>query len=64
MKFYRATTDAYDHFNKYGVVKNELLTEKERNGKVRYLNDSIFEEVEISKRRTFWSFGCRFESAL
>lgn len=61
MLFYKVRRDAYDYFNKYGVVKNELLTEKERNTKCRYLKDEVFQPVEVSKKKTFWSFGCRFE---
>ena len=61
MLFYRVRRDAYDYFNKYAVIEGELLTEKERNRKARYLKDDIFQPVEISKQKTFWSFGCRFE---
>lgn len=61
MKYYRATKDAYDYLNKHGVVENELLTEKERNSRVRYLSDSVFHIVEINKNKTFMSFGVRFE---
>ncbi len=41
------------------LVKNELLTEKERlkyNIPLKYV-----EEKNISKNKIFWSFGCRFE---
>ena len=41
------------------LIKNELLTEKERekyNVPLKYL-----EEKNISKNKIFWSFGCRFE---
>lgn len=61
MKFYRANRDAYDYLNKDGVVPNELLTEKERNSKVRYLSNLCFDEVEVSKKDTYWSFGRRFQ---
>lgn len=61
MKYYKVKTDAYDYFNKFQAVKNELLTEKERNTKARYLKDSCFEIVYISKFKTFTNFGCRFE---
>ena len=61
MKYYRARRDAYDYFSKYGIVKNELLTEKERNTKVRYIKDDLFEVINIPKTKTFFSFGCRFE---
>ena len=42
-------------------LKNELLTTKERNSKVRYLPDSYFQIIDILKSRVFWSFGARFE---
>lgn len=62
MKFYKVICgDMRDHFSGYTTIKNELLTEKERNKKFRYLPDSIFQEVEISRNKTFWSFGARFE---
>lgn len=61
MKYYKAIKEAYDYFNKMGTVKNELFTEKERNTKVRYLSDDVFEIVNISKNKTFFNFGCRFE---
>lgn len=61
MKYYKALTNKYDYFNKYEIIKDELLTEKERNTKVRYIPDEYFEIVEISKKKTFFSFGVRFE---
>lgn len=61
MKYYKAVRDAYDYFNKNGVVENELLTEKERNRKVPYISDYVFNIVEISKNKTFFNFGVRLE---
>lgn len=62
MKYYRVVKgDVYDHFTGYATVKNELVTEKERNKMFRYLFDSVFEPVEISKRKIYKAFGCRFE---
>jgi len=61
MKYYKAKKDTYDYFNKYAVIENELLTEKERNTKARYIKDDLFEIVEINKNKTFFSFGVRFE---
>lgn len=61
MLYYRVKDDAYDYFNKYAVVKNELLTARERNTKCRYISDEHFEAVQISKKKTFFNFGCRFE---
>ena len=62
MKFYKVVVgDKYDYFTGYTTIKNELLTERERNTKFRYLRDDVFQEVEVSKKKTFWSFGARFE---
>lgn len=61
MKYYRAKKDAYDYFSKLGIVENELLTEKERNRYVPYLQDCLFEEIEISRNDTFINFGVRFQ---
>lgn len=62
MLFYKVVKgDKYDYFNGYTTIKNELLTPRERNAKFRYLNDDVFEPVNISKRNTYWMFGARFE---
>ena len=60
MKFYKVLEEKHDYFTGNTAVKNELLTEKERNSKFRYISDCYFEIVEISKKKTFWNFGCRF----
>ncbi len=60
MKFYKVKREAYDYFNKFQTVKDELLTEKERNTKARYIKDDVFEVVEVSKKKTYWFFGARF----
>jgi hypothetical protein len=62
MKFYKVVVDdKHDYFTGYTTIKNELLTERERNTKFRYLQDDVFQEVEVSKKKTFWHFGARFE---
>lgn len=61
MKYYLVLKDGYDYINKNGVVERELLTPRERNTKVRYLPDSYFKEVEISRKKTFFSFGVRLQ---
>ena len=62
MKFYKVVVDdKYDYFTGYTTIENELLTERERNTKFRYLQDDCFQVVEISKKKTFWCFGARFE---
>ena len=61
MRYYKATKEAHDYFTGWTTVKDELVTEKERNTRFRYLKDTVFEPVEISRKRTFFSFGVRFE---
>lgn len=61
MKFYKAKREVHDYFTGYTTVENELVTQRERDTKFRYLSDSVFEEVNVSKKRTFWNFGARFE---
>ena len=62
MKFYRVVKDGvHDYFTGNTTVINELVTEKERNTKFRYISDFAFEVVDVSKKNTYWSFGARFE---
>lgn len=62
MKYYKVVADnKHDYFTGYTTIKNELLTEKERNTKFRYLMDDCFKVVEVSKKNIYWSFGARFE---
>lgn len=61
MLFYRANREAHDYFTGWTTVENELVTQRERDIKFRYLKDDIFTPVEVSKKKTFWSFGARFE---
>ena len=61
MKFYKVIKDVHDYFTGYTTVKDELVTQRERDTKYRYLSDSVFEEVDVSKKKTFWNFGARFE---
>lgn len=59
MKYYVVMKDSYDYFNKFAVVKSELLTEKERNTKARYIADSAFQIMEINRSHTIRNFGVR-----
>lgn len=61
MKYYRVIKEKYDYFNKNMTIMNELLTPRERNTMFRYLGDDCFEEVEVSRKKTYISFGARFE---
>lgn len=61
MLYYRAKRGAYDYFTKNSVVLNELLTKREREKRVPYIQDCVFEPVHISKRNTYMFFGVRFE---
>lgn len=63
MKFYKVVVDEkHDYFTSYTTVINELLTERERNKKFPHLYEDCFQVVEVSKKRTHWCFGCRFEN--
>ena len=59
MKYYVCVHDGYDYFNKFAVIKSELLTEKERNSKARYLPDKYFQVMEINRSHTMINFGVR-----
>ena len=61
MLYYKARNDAYDYFNKFAVIKDELLTKRERETKARYISDSNFDIVRINKNNTFKIFGIRKE---
>lgn len=61
MKYLKAKHDAYDYFNKNAIVKDELITMKERDRLYRYISDTCFTEVEIPKSKVFTMFGVRFE---
>ena len=61
MLYYKAKKDAYDFFSKHSIVKDELLTVRERNRLVPFLSDSVFDAIVIPKTRTFTMFGVRKE---
>lgn len=61
MKFYKVNRQMFDYFTGNTAIEGELVTEKERSSKLRYLPDEIFTPVEVSKRNTVWIFGCRWQ---
>lgn len=61
MKFYKAVAEKHDYFTGYTTVVGELVTQRERDTKFRHLGDDVFTGVNVSKKKTFWSFGARFE---
>ena len=61
MKYYRTKGDFHDYFTGWTTIEGELVTPRERETRFRYLKDSCFEEVEVSKKKTFISFGMRKE---
>lgn len=63
MKYYRVRKESHDYFTGWTAIKNELITRKERETRFRYLMNDVFEEVEISRKKTYMSFGVRFEIA-
>ncbi len=60
MLYYRPKIEKHDHFTGWTTIPGELLTEKERNRRFRYLKDSVFEKVRISQKKTYKMFGARF----
>lgn len=61
MLYYRARTDSYDPETKNYLVRNQLITETERNKYYPTRPDFLFKEIELPKFRTYFSFGARFE---
>ena len=61
LTYYRAKKDAYDWKTEFNLIKNELLTEKEKNIFCKNFSDNLFEKVQVKKTNTYFSFGCRFE---
>ena len=61
MLYYKALTEKHDYFTGYTTVKGELLTPHERNTHFRYLYDDIFQPVNVSRKKTVFIFGARFE---
>lgn len=60
MKYYQVLEEKHDYFAGWTTVKNELLTEKERNARFRYLSDEFFRPINVKRGRTYWCFGARF----
>ena len=60
---YYKVSDKMDNFyirdSGYTLVKNELLSLKEAQ-RMKAPIDKL-EPVEISRSKTYWCFGCRFE---
>ena len=60
MLYYRANAEYHDYFTGNTTIPGELITERERNTKYRYLSDNCFTKVKISKRDVYISFGARY----
>jgi hypothetical protein len=63
MKFYKVVREAHDRKTFFDSYPGELLTERERRIKFPTLSDKCFDVVEVSKKATYWFFGCRFPVA-
>jgi len=61
MYYYKLKRDCFDHFTGHAFVKNELLTEHERNTKARYISDTLFDVFYWKRTNTFINFGVRFQ---
>ena len=53
MMYFRTRFKITDYFTGYEAKRGELFTEKERNSKVRFVDDFYFEKVEISKSKVY-----------
>ena len=63
MTYYKVLKgDINDRATGYTTIKNELLTERERETHFKTLNNSIFKIVNISKRNIYFMFGARFQN--
>ena len=60
MKYLQVLEEKHDYFTGWTTVKNELLTEKERNTRFRYLSDEFFRPVNVKRGHIYWMFGARF----
>ena len=61
MKFLKPIVEKHDYFTGWTTVPGELLTEKERERRFRYLSDDVFVPVYVSKKFTYKIFGVRFQ---
>jgi len=62
MMYYKALDDRYDYFTGNALVKNELITPRERNTKYRYISDRFFSVVNVKKTETYFNFGVRLQA--
>lgn len=61
MKYYKVKIDCvYDHKTGYTTVKNELLTEKEKDKRFPTLSAKCFTQIEANPNATYMFFGARF----
>lgn len=62
MKFYKVVIDGQrDNRTGYETIKNELITEKELQKHFPIVPIDCFRVVNVSKKKTYWMFGARFE---
>ena len=59
MKYYRVKGEFHDYFTGNTTVPGELVTQRERDTKFRFLNDNVFERVLCSRHDTYTAFGVR-----
>lgn len=62
MIYLRSKKDGlYDIKTGYTTIKNELITEAEKEKQFPNVSINNFDHVNISKQKIFWNFGTRFE---
>ena len=59
--YFKAKYDLLDNKSEYSLLKDELLTPRERYTQAANIPDEAFKIVEISRKKTYKFFGARFE---
>lgn len=57
MLFYMALQDAYDFETGFVLVRDQLLTKKERTLKAKSIPDELFKVVDINRNKTHFFYG-------
>lgn len=61
MMYYKSNSEMMDKVTGWTVIKNELVTDRERDKRFPNLPDYIFTRVCLSSRDTYKTFGIRFQ---
>lgn len=61
MKLFRVRAEKRDYFTGHTAKEGELITAKERNTKFRYLEDYLFQPVNVKASAIVHKDGARYE---